>query len=246
MVSNTHSSLCLRIIVPSLLTSWAASGISPPVLTSHALSGGIISGALSRYQAVSTEAVPVASLPELDVHRSELWGGRWWEWGIPNRRDALGSKQYIWFPGLDITVGSGLYMKTFMRNKVTFKIAQHWLLISRNVLCQASLVLHFVFLNANWKSNLLFLVFIYHFVVLARITQTNNSKAYLEAQLLIGLAKSKGYSFKSQLSSWFMATCATADYPQHRMLWKQKKMWFKNLRRQSDSASYLLCPVLCI
>ena len=39
------------------------------------------------------------------------------------------------------------------------------------------------------------------FVVLARITQTNNSKAYLEAQLLIGLAKSKGYSFKSQLSS---------------------------------------------
>lgn len=39
------------------------------------------------------------------------------------------------------------------------------------------------------------------FVVLARITQTNNSKAYLEAQLLIGLAKSKGYSFKPQLSS---------------------------------------------
>ena len=114
--------------------------------TLHALSDGTSVGTLSRYQAVSTEAVPVASLPELDVHRSELWGGRWWEWGIPNRRDALGSKQYIWFPGLDITVGSGLYMKTFMRNKVTFKIAQHWLLISRNVLCQASLVVYFVFL----------------------------------------------------------------------------------------------------
>ena len=44
--------------------------------TSHALSDGTSVGTLSRYQAVSTEAVPVASLPELDVHRSELWGGR--------------------------------------------------------------------------------------------------------------------------------------------------------------------------
>ena len=67
MVNNTQSSLCLRIIVPSLLTSWAASGISPPVLTPHALSDGIISGALTRYQAVSIEAVLVVSLPKLDV-----------------------------------------------------------------------------------------------------------------------------------------------------------------------------------
>ena len=35
--------------------------------TSHALSDGIISGTLRRYQAVSTKAVPVASLPKLDV-----------------------------------------------------------------------------------------------------------------------------------------------------------------------------------
>ena len=44
--------------------------------TSHASSDGIISGTLRRYQAVSIEAVPVASLPKLDVHKSELWGGR--------------------------------------------------------------------------------------------------------------------------------------------------------------------------
>ena len=114
--------------------------------TSHALSDGTSVGTLSRYKAVSTEAVPVASLLELDVQRSELWGGRWQEWGIPNQRDALGSKQCIWSPGLDITVGSGLYLQTFMRHGVTFKTTQQWLLISRNVLCQASLVVHFVFL----------------------------------------------------------------------------------------------------
>ena len=91
-------------------------------------------------------AVTVASLPELDMHKSELWGGRQQEWGILNQRDALGSKQCIWSPGLDITVGIRLYLQTFMRNRVAFKIAQHWLLISRNVLSQASLVVHFVFL----------------------------------------------------------------------------------------------------
>ena len=91
--------------------------------TSHALSDEIISGALSRYQAVSTEAVPVASLPELGVHKSELSGGRGQEWGIPNQRDALRSKQCVWSPGLDIT-GSRLYLQTFMRNGVAFKIAQ--------------------------------------------------------------------------------------------------------------------------
>ena len=44
--------------------------------TAHTLSDGISVGTLSRYQAVSIEAVPVASLTELDMHRSELWGGR--------------------------------------------------------------------------------------------------------------------------------------------------------------------------
>lgn len=34
-----------------------------------------------------------------------------------------------------------------------------------------------------------------HFVVFARITQTNDSKAYLEAQLLIDLARSEVYFF---------------------------------------------------
>ena len=92
--------------------------------TSHALSDGIISGALSRYQAVSIEAVPVASLPKLDVHKSELWGGRRQEWGIPNQRDALGAKQCVWLPGLDIRVGSELYLQTFMRDRVAFKTAQ--------------------------------------------------------------------------------------------------------------------------
>ena len=133
--------------------------------TSHALSDGTSVGHWVD-QAVSTEAVPVAPLLELDVHRSELWEGRWQEWGIPNQRDALGAKPCIWLPGLDITVGSGLYLQTFMRHGVTFKTTQQWLLISRNVLCQASLVIHFMFLNANWKSNLLFLVFTCHFVVL--------------------------------------------------------------------------------
>ena len=121
--------------------------------TSHALSNGTSVGTLSRYQAISTEAVPVASVPELDVHRSEVWGGRRQEWVILNQRDALGSKQCIWSPVLDITVGCGLYLQTFMRNGVTFKIAQHWLLISRNVLCQASLVVHFVFLRLIGEVN---------------------------------------------------------------------------------------------
>ena len=93
--------------------------------TSHALSDGTSVGTLSGYEAVSTEAVPVASLPELDVPRSEVWGDRRQEWGIPNQRDALGSKQCIWSPGLDITVGIRLYRQTFMRNRVAFKIAQH-------------------------------------------------------------------------------------------------------------------------
>ena len=48
-------------------------------------------GTLSRYQAVSIEAVPVASLTELDMHRSELQAVQQQEWGIPNQRDALGS-----------------------------------------------------------------------------------------------------------------------------------------------------------
>ena len=82
-------------------------------------------GTLSRYQAVSTKAVTVASIPELDMHKSELWGGRQQEWGILNQRDALGSKQCMWSPGLDIIVGSRLYLQTFMRNRVTFKIVQH-------------------------------------------------------------------------------------------------------------------------
>ena len=80
-------------------------------------------GTLSRYQAVSIEAAPVASLTELDMHRSELQGVRQQEWGIPNQRDALGSKQCVWSPGLDIT-GSRLYLQTFMRDGVAFKIAQ--------------------------------------------------------------------------------------------------------------------------
>ena len=92
--------------------------------TSHALSDGTSVGTLSRYKAVSTEAVPVASLPELDVPRSEVWGDRWQEWGIPNQRDALGSKQCVWLPVLDIRVGSELYLQTFMRDGVTFKTAQ--------------------------------------------------------------------------------------------------------------------------
>ena len=54
--------------------------------TSHALSDGIISGALRRYQAVSIEAVPVVSHPKLDMLRSELWGGRRQEWGILSSR----------------------------------------------------------------------------------------------------------------------------------------------------------------
>ena len=41
-------------------------------------------GTMSRYQAVSIEAAPVASLTELDMHRSELQGVRQQEWGIPN------------------------------------------------------------------------------------------------------------------------------------------------------------------
>ena len=65
--------------------------MSPPPLTSHALSDGSSVGTLSRYQAVSIEAVPVASLTELDMHRSELQGVQQQEWGIPNQRDALGS-----------------------------------------------------------------------------------------------------------------------------------------------------------
>ena len=60
-------------------------------------------------------------------------------------------------------VGSRLYLHTFMRDGVAFKIAEQWLLISGNVLCQASLVLHFVFLNANWKSNLFFSIYFYLF-----------------------------------------------------------------------------------
>ncbi|XP_017911794.1 PREDICTED: multidrug resistance-associated protein 4-like [Capra hircus] len=67
------------------------SGMSPPPPTSHALSDGSSVGTLSRYQAVSIEAVPVASLTELDMHRSELQGVRRQEWGIPNQRDVLGS-----------------------------------------------------------------------------------------------------------------------------------------------------------
>ena len=81
-------------------------------------------GTLSIYKVVRTEAVPVASLPELDVPRSEVWGDRRQEWGIPNQRDALGAKPCIWLPGLDITVGSGLYLQTFMRHGVTFKTTQ--------------------------------------------------------------------------------------------------------------------------
>ena len=92
--------------------------------TSHALSDGTSVGTLSRYEAVSTMAVTVASLPELDMHKSELWGGRQQEWDILNQRDALGSKQCIWSPGLDITAGSGLYLQTFMRHGVTFKTTQ--------------------------------------------------------------------------------------------------------------------------
>lgn len=52
------------------------------------------------------------------------------------------------------------------------------------------------------------------FVVFVRITQTNDSKAYLEAQLLIDLARSKVYFFKPQLSIWFMSACTTADIHQ--------------------------------
>ena len=86
------------------------------------MSDGIISRALSRYQAVSTEAVPVASLPKLGMHKSELWRGRQQEWGILNQKDALGSKQCVWFPGLDITVGSRLYTQYLMNDGVAFKI----------------------------------------------------------------------------------------------------------------------------
>ena len=92
--------------------------------TSLALSDGTSVGTLSRYKVVRTEAVPVASLPELGVHKSELSRGRGQEWGIPNQRDALGAKPCIWLPGLDITVGSGLYLQTFMRHGVTFKTTQ--------------------------------------------------------------------------------------------------------------------------
>ena len=156
MVSNNHSSFCLRIIVPSLLTSWAASGISPSVLLHMHCHVGSSMGTLSRYQAVSIEAVLVACNPKLGVHTHELWGGRWQECGIPNPRYALGSKQCIWSPGLDITVGNGLYLQTFMRYGVTFKTAQQWLLISRNVLCQASLVFHFVVLMLAGKVTFYF------------------------------------------------------------------------------------------
>lgn len=44
--------------------------------------------------------MPVASLPKLDVQKSEPWGGRRQEWGIPSQRDALGCKQCVWSPGL--------------------------------------------------------------------------------------------------------------------------------------------------
>ena len=51
----------------------------------------IISGDIAFNQAVSIEAVPVALLTELDMHRSELQAVQQQEWGIPNQRDALGS-----------------------------------------------------------------------------------------------------------------------------------------------------------
>ena len=156
MVSNNHSSFSLSLIVPSLLISWAASGISPSVLLHMHCHVELPVGTLSRYQAVSIEAVLVACNPKLGVHKSELWGGRWQECGIPNPRYALGSKQCIWSPGLDIIVGSGLYLQTFMRYGVTFKTAQQWLLISRNVLYQASLVIHFVVLMLVGKVSFYF------------------------------------------------------------------------------------------
>ena len=64
------------MIIELPLLTWTVPGIFTSHPTSRALSDGTSVGTLSRYQAVSTEAVPVASLPELDVHRSELWGGR--------------------------------------------------------------------------------------------------------------------------------------------------------------------------
>lgn len=49
--------------------------------------------------------------------------------------------------------------------------------------------------SAHFELLVNFPTICFYFVVFARITQTNDSKAYLEAQLLIGLARSEVYFF---------------------------------------------------
>lgn len=66
----------------------------------HALSDGPSVGTLSRYQAVSTETVPVASLTKMDMERSELKESNERSGASPTR-DALGSAQWSQLSGLE-------------------------------------------------------------------------------------------------------------------------------------------------
>ena len=121
----------------SLLTSWAVSGISPPPYLP-----GIVrwahQWALGRYQTVSIEAGPLASLPSWTcsgVSSGEADDRR----GLPNQRGALGSRQCDRSSGLEHHKGSGTYLQTFVRDWVTFYDCRTVTLNSRYVVRHLSL-----------------------------------------------------------------------------------------------------------
>ena len=128
----------------------------------------IISGDIKqiRYQAVSIEAVPVASLIELDIQRSELQGVQGQEWGIPNHRNTLGSSSVASCLDQSNSVGSQLHLQTLMRHWLNSKTTQSSSNSRKFFLHLVVLNPHFVFLNANWKSSLSFLLCLCCFIVL--------------------------------------------------------------------------------
>lgn len=93
----------------------------------------------------------------------------------------------------------------------------------------------------RFKFSINFLEICLDFVVFARMTQTNDSKVLLEAQLLIDLARSKACFVRPQLSSWFMSTSAIADFHQGRILWKQNKLWFKKMKEKTGWLPETFC-----
>ena len=136
--------------------------------TFHALSGGIISGALSRYQTVRTEAVPVASLPWPGHAQKRALGRQTTGVGHPQPKGCSRLQAVCLVTWTKISQSEvGLSCRVLWGTKWHSNITGQWLLNSRNVVqYPASLVPQFLLLRANWKSSILFLLFTCPFVIL--------------------------------------------------------------------------------